>query len=116
LAAHAHPSVAAMARTLLAGTTVMYDGDPLRNLTLAAFLDKFVQKKPKVWPVGKPTARSCLTFIPSLCMTGHPFRAFSFDFRIKNILFAYSYRIVHFVLISPSFTYRSPSGLFLVAL
>ena len=48
LAAHAHPSVAAMARTLLAGTTVLYDGDPLRNLTLAAFLDKFVQKKPKV--------------------------------------------------------------------
>ena len=38
-----------MARTLLAGTTVLYDGDPLRNLTLAAFLDKFVQKKPKVW-------------------------------------------------------------------
>ena len=48
LAAHAHPSVAAMSRTLLAGTTVVYEGDPLRNLTLAAFLDKFVQKKPKV--------------------------------------------------------------------
>ena len=48
LAAHAHPSVAAMSRTLLAGTTVVYEGDPLRSLTLGAFLDKFVQKKPKV--------------------------------------------------------------------
>ncbi len=48
LAAHAHPSVAAMTRTLLAGTTIVYEGDPLRSLTLGAFLDKFVQKKPKV--------------------------------------------------------------------
>ena len=37
-----------MARTLLAGATIVYEGDPLRDLTLAAFLDKFVQKKPKV--------------------------------------------------------------------
>ena len=37
-----------MTRTLLAGTTVVYEGDPLRSLTLGAFLDKFVQKKPKV--------------------------------------------------------------------
>lgn len=44
-----HPSVAAFARTLLAGTYVTYDGDPLRDLTLTAFLDKFVQRKPKVW-------------------------------------------------------------------
>ena len=50
LALHAHPSVAAMTRTLLAGTTVVYEGDPLRSLTLGAFLDKFVQKKPKVSP------------------------------------------------------------------
>ena len=43
-----HPSVAAFARTLLAGTHISYDGDPLRDLTLTAFLDKFVQRKPKV--------------------------------------------------------------------
>lgn len=48
LAAHAHPSVAAMARALLAGAPVLYDGDPLRDLGLAAFLDKFVSKKAKV--------------------------------------------------------------------
>jgi ribosome biogenesis protein MAK21 len=48
LAAHAHPSVAAMARTLLAGANVTYDGDPLKDLTMHAFLDKFVQKKAKV--------------------------------------------------------------------
>jgi len=47
LASHAHPSVAAMARTLLAGTNVSYDGDPLQDLTLHAFLDKFIQKKAK---------------------------------------------------------------------
>ena len=43
-----HPSVAAFARSLLAGAFVSYDGDPLRDLTLTAFLDKFVQRKPKV--------------------------------------------------------------------
>jgi ribosome biogenesis protein MAK21 len=48
LASHAHPSVAAMARTLLAGANVSYDGDPLQDLTLHAFLDKFIQKKAKV--------------------------------------------------------------------
>jgi ribosome biogenesis protein MAK21 len=47
LTAHVHPSVVAMARTLLAGVHVKYDGDPLKQLTLGAFLDKFLQKKPK---------------------------------------------------------------------
>lgn len=41
-------AVGAMARTLLAGQNVLYDGDPLRDLTLGAFLEKFVQKKAKV--------------------------------------------------------------------
>ena len=45
-----HPSVAAFARNLLAGSYISYDGDPLRDLTLTAFLDKFVQRKPKVSP------------------------------------------------------------------
>lgn len=47
LACHVHPSVAAMARTLLVGANIVYDGDPLKDLTLSAFLDKFVQRKPK---------------------------------------------------------------------
>jgi hypothetical protein len=42
-----HPSVAAMARSLLYGTNVEYDGDPLADMTLTAFLDKWLQKKNK---------------------------------------------------------------------
>lgn len=52
LASHVHPSVAAMARSLLAGAPVVYHGDPLRDLSLTAFLDTFVQRKPKVRPSG----------------------------------------------------------------
>jgi hypothetical protein len=44
--------VAAFARSLLAGSYVVYDGDPLRDLTLPAFLDKFIQRKPKVRFLG----------------------------------------------------------------
>ncbi|GBG69517.1 hypothetical protein CBR_g4353 [Chara braunii] len=47
LAKHAHPAVAAMAKTLLSGANVVYAGDPLRDLSLAVFLDRFVEKKPK---------------------------------------------------------------------
>ena len=48
LAQHFHPSVAAMARALLSGNPVRYSGNPLRDLALAAFLDKFIQRTPKV--------------------------------------------------------------------
>lgn len=44
LADSVHPSVSTMARTLLAGTSIVYSGNPLADLTLAAFLDKFVTK------------------------------------------------------------------------
>ncbi|CAA6670571.1 unnamed protein product [Spirodela intermedia] len=47
LAAHVHPSVAAMAQTLLSGVNIVYNGDPLNDLSLAAFLDKFMEKKPR---------------------------------------------------------------------
>ncbi|XP_024383278.1 protein SLOW WALKER 2 [Physcomitrium patens] len=47
LAMHMHPSVASMARTLLSGANVVYSGDPLRDLVLGAFLDRFAEKKPK---------------------------------------------------------------------
>lgn len=47
LATHAHPSVAAFARTLLAGSHIVYDGDPLKDHSLVAFLDKFILKKAK---------------------------------------------------------------------
>ncbi|MCL7036567.1 hypothetical protein MKW94_002438 [Papaver nudicaule] len=47
LASHAHPSVATMARTLLSGANIVYNGNPLSDLSLPAFLDKFMEKKPK---------------------------------------------------------------------
>ncbi len=52
LSRHAHPSIAAFARQLLAGSHIVYTGDPLRDLGLPAFLDKFVNKKPKVGAAG----------------------------------------------------------------
>ena len=48
-----HPSVAAMARSLLGGFSVDYAGDPLADMTLASFLDKWLQKKPKRAKVSK---------------------------------------------------------------
>lgn len=47
LGSHVHPSVAAMARTLLSGANIVYNGNPLNDLSLVAFLDKFMEKKPK---------------------------------------------------------------------
>ncbi|XP_059645531.1 protein SLOW WALKER 2 isoform X2 [Cornus florida] len=47
LASHVHPSVATMARTLLSGATIVYNGNPLNDLSLPSFLDKFMEKKPK---------------------------------------------------------------------
>lgn len=47
LSRHCHPSVAAMAKTLLAGVNIQYTGDPLKDLTLSEFLSKFVSKKYK---------------------------------------------------------------------
>ncbi|KAH9305569.1 hypothetical protein KI387_009973, partial [Taxus chinensis] len=47
LTSHVHPSVATMARTLLLGANIVYNGDPLRDLSLGAFIDKFSEKKPK---------------------------------------------------------------------
>ncbi|KAK2998509.1 hypothetical protein RJ639_024601 [Escallonia herrerae] len=47
LASHTHPSVATMARTLLSGANIVYNGNPLNDLSLTAFLDKFMEKKPK---------------------------------------------------------------------
>lgn len=47
LASHVHPSVATMARTLLSGTNIVYNGNPLNDLSLTAFLEKLMEKKPK---------------------------------------------------------------------
>ncbi|KAL9304238.1 hypothetical protein ACSQ67_021501 [Phaseolus vulgaris] len=47
LASHAHPSVSTMAKTLLSGANIVYNGNPLNDLSMTAFLDKFMEKKPK---------------------------------------------------------------------
>lgn len=47
LAEHAHPSVATMAKTILSGANIVYNGNPLHDLSLPAFLDKLMEKKPK---------------------------------------------------------------------
>ncbi|KAK4778070.1 hypothetical protein SAY87_018257 [Trapa incisa] len=47
LASHAHPSVSTMARTLLSGANIVYNGNPLNDLSLTAFLEKLMEKKPK---------------------------------------------------------------------
>lgn len=50
LSRHVHPSVAMMARTLLAGTSILYNGDPLADLTVLAFLEKFVKRSASTLP------------------------------------------------------------------
>ncbi|KAK9030980.1 hypothetical protein V6N11_032379 [Hibiscus sabdariffa] len=47
LSTHVHPSVATMASTLLSGANIVYNGNPLNDLSLTTFLDKFMEKKPK---------------------------------------------------------------------
>lgn len=47
LASHVHPSVSTMAKTLLSGANIVYNGNPLNDLSLGAFLDKFMEKKPR---------------------------------------------------------------------
>lgn len=47
LSKHFHPSVAKWANILLEGEHIEYNGDPLKDFSLIAFLDRFILKKPK---------------------------------------------------------------------
>lgn len=47
LSHHAHPSVSAMSKSILAGVPVQYNGDPLKDFVLSEFLGKFISKKSK---------------------------------------------------------------------
>jgi ribosome biogenesis protein MAK21 len=47
LSRHAHPSVSAMAKSMLAGVPIQYNGDPLKDFVLSEFLSKFIAKKTK---------------------------------------------------------------------
>ena len=54
-----------MARTLLAGVPLVYAGDPIQSLSLSAFLDKFLSRKPKVKSLlGGTTALVLYTLRP----------------------------------------------------
>ncbi len=60
LSNHVHPSVSAMAETLLAGSPVEYGGNPMTDLSLGNFLSKFATKKSKAPPsaMGRANAGS----------------------------------------------------------
>ena len=60
LSNHVHPSVSAMAESLLAGSPVEYGGNPITDLSLGNFLSKFATKKSKAPPsaVGRANAGS----------------------------------------------------------
>ncbi|KAH0549914.1 CCAAT/enhancer-binding protein zeta [Cotesia glomerata] len=47
LSEHFHPSVALFSRNIIEGKTINYSGDPLEDLTLIRFLDRYVFKNPK---------------------------------------------------------------------
>lgn len=47
LARHFHPTVASFAASLLEAKPIEYNGDPLADHTITAFLDRFMSKKPK---------------------------------------------------------------------
>jgi ribosome biogenesis protein MAK21 len=47
LACHFHPSVSKFATSLLKGEYITYKGDPVQDLSLMGFLDKFGLKNPK---------------------------------------------------------------------
>ena len=42
-----HPSVATMAKTLLSGANIFYNGNPWNDLSLSPILAKLMEKKPK---------------------------------------------------------------------
>ncbi|XP_011162010.1 CCAAT/enhancer-binding protein zeta [Solenopsis invicta] len=47
LSRHFHPSVALFANQIIQGKSIAYTGDPLEDLTLIRFLDRYVFKNPK---------------------------------------------------------------------
>lgn len=64
-----HPSVSTMAKTLLSGANIVYNGNPLNDLSLTAFLDKFMEKKPKAstWHGGSQIEPAKKVVILNFC-------------------------------------------------
>ena len=58
LSNHVHPSVSAMAESLLAGSAVEYAGNPMTDLSLGNFLSKFATKKSKPPPSAQGRANA----------------------------------------------------------
>jgi ribosome biogenesis protein MAK21 len=58
LSNHVHPSVSAMAESLLAGSAVEYTGNPMTDLSLGNFLSKFATKKSKPPPTAQGRANA----------------------------------------------------------
>jgi len=73
LAAHAHPSVAAFASSLLATTPIAYGGDPLKDFAPAAALDKFLARKPKKGAAARAAGARAAPFArPAATGRPHP--------------------------------------------
>lgn len=60
LSEHFHPSVALFSRNIIEGKTINYSGDPLEDLTLIRFLDRYVFKNPKKLEEKKVTSNGPL--------------------------------------------------------
>lgn len=56
LSKHFHPSVSLWALHILAGHPIEYEGDPLRDMSVQAFLDRFMFKNPKITTKKKAAA------------------------------------------------------------
>ena len=67
LSMHFHPSVAKFSRILLSGDHVAYAGDPLKDFTSVAFLDRFVYRNPKA-SAGQKTGSHVLRSRKEVCV------------------------------------------------
>ena len=47
MSSHFHPSVALFTNSILDGSGIKYQGDPIQDFTIMRFLDRFVFRNPK---------------------------------------------------------------------
>merc|ERR1719414_1017827 len=56
MTSHFHPSVSHFANSILEGSDIKYNGDPLQDFTTMRFLDRFVFRNPKKTDLTKGTS------------------------------------------------------------
>jgi hypothetical protein len=72
LSQHFHPSVSLWALHILAGHPIEYAGDPLKDMSVQAFLDRFMFKNPKVSSKKKADAAGTTKAARKLMRTYEP--------------------------------------------